>query len=103
MQQLFSKNCKMHLTSERNRTTIIDGRTNVLCEVMCLVLGDWQQLKRQNGQALSPDLPVIFHTSLTEGLAWDTYCEGVSVQVDRYWDGRKGWQPCIRVELGAPL
>lgn len=70
---------------------------------MGLVWGDWLQLKDQRGQAVSPALPVIFHTSNPNGLAWDAYCEGVSVQVDRYWDGRRGWQPCIRVELGEPL
>lgn len=51
-------------------------------------------------QMLSPALPVLFHVAGTKMLEPGDYCEGRVVQLSRYWDGYRGWQPCIMVELG---
>ena len=69
-------------------------------EVMTLVLEEWQQLKSPEGKTVSPALPVLFHVAGRFPLEPDDYVEGTTMRVDRYWDSRRGWQPCVMVELG---
>lgn len=43
-------------------------------------------------------IPVLFHAN--RSLEADTYCVGTGAVIDSFWDGAKGWQPCVMVELG---
>ena len=59
-----------------------------------MTAGEWQCLP-----PIAPNTPVLFYSA--GGLAAESYCDGAQVRISRYWDGRRGWQPCVLVELGA--
>ena len=59
-----------------------------------MTAGEWQQLP-----PIAPNTPVLFYSA--DGLAAESYCDGMRVQLSRYWDGYHGWQPGVLVELGA--
>lgn len=46
-------------------------------------------------------IPVLFHTD--RELTADSYCCGIGATADRFWDGEKGWRPCVMIELGEVL
>ena len=68
-----------------------------------MVLGQWKALADSRGQALSSDLPVLFYHAGRQPLSPGDYCTGTEVHPSYFWDGEKGWQPCVIVELDAPF
>ena len=68
-----------------------------------MVLGQWAALTAPEGEPLSPELPVLFYHGGGRPLPPESYCTGGGVQVSCYWDGARGWRPCVLVELGEPF
>ena len=64
-----------------------------------MTVDDWKRIT----ESLSPDIPVIFYNPNNRPLAAESYCDGGSVSISKLWDCRKGWLPCVLVELGKEL
>ncbi len=68
-----------------------------------MVLGQWTALTDSEGRPLSLELPVLFYHAGRQPLPPEGYCTGGVVRSSQFWDGTRGWQPCVLVELKDPF
>ncbi len=62
---------------------------------MYMHIGEWRRIVAET----PPQTPVFFYLPETTGEETDVYCDGVRVELSRYWDWQRGWLPCVLVTL----